>query len=121
MRLLWGVVTALIFALAGAANAHEGHDHGAPPPPVSTTIAPRVEAASTTFEAVVVARGTEMQVFIDSFATNEPVTGAAVEIDTPTGILAGTETEPGVYAFAAPWVASPGSYDLAITVIADAG
>ena len=24
-------------------RAHEGHDHGAPPPPVSATVAPRAE------------------------------------------------------------------------------
>lgn len=123
MRFFWGAIVAFTFtfALADVAAAHAGEDHGAPPLPVSATIAPRVDAASATFEAVVVARGAEMQVFVDSFATNKPVTGAAVEIDTPSGILTGTETEPGVYAFAAPWITTPGSYDLAITVIADAG
>jgi hypothetical protein len=42
-------------------------------------------------------------------------------MDTPSGVVTGTETEPGIYAFATPWVTTPGSYDLAITVIADAG
>lgn len=121
MRFAWALAFGLIFTMAGGASAHEGHDHGAPPPPVSTTIAPRVEAASQVFEAVVVARGTELQVYLDTFSLNEPVAGASVEIDTPSGVIKGTETEPGVYAFAAPWVAAPGSYDLAITVIADAG
>ena len=121
MRFPWVLAVALAFASAGSVTAHEGHDHGAPPPPVSTTIAPRVEASSLVFEAVVIARGAELQVYIDTFDTNAPVAGAAVEMDTPTGVIAGRETEPGVYAFAAPWVATPGSYDLAITVIADAG
>jgi RND family efflux transporter MFP subunit len=121
MRFLKAGIIAFTVAFGGAAAAHEGHDHGAPPPPVSTTIAPRVEAASTQFEAVVVARGAEMQVYLDSFATNTPINGASVEMDTPNGILAGTETEAGIYVFSAPWVATPGSYDLAITVIADAG
>ncbi|MBS3981679.1 MAG: hypothetical protein KGZ77_18065 [Rhodobacteraceae bacterium] len=110
-----------MFAFTSGVAAHEGHDHGAPPPPVSTTIAPRVEASSLVFEAVVIARGAELQVYVDTFDTNAPVAGAAVEMDTPSGVITGTETAPGVYAFSAPWVATPGSYDLAITVIADAG
>ena len=125
MRFGWALAVALTFGLTGGltggALAHEGHDHGAPPPPVSTTIAPRVEAASQVFEAVIIARGAELQVFIDTFDTNAPVTGAAVDMDTPAGVITGTETAPGVYAFATPWVTTPGSYDLAVTVIADAG
>ena len=121
MRFVGALAVVVMFAFTGGVAAHEGHDHGAPPPPVSTTIAPRVEAASTVFEAVVIARGAELQVYIDTFDTNAPVAGAAVEMDTPSGVIIGTETEPGIYAFSAPWVATPGSYDLAITVIADAG
>lgn len=121
MRFVGALAVVLMIAFTGGVAAHEGHDHGAPPPPVSTTIAPRVEAASTVFEAVVIARGAELQVYIDTFDANAPVAGAAVEMDTPSGVIIGAETEPGVYAFSAPWVATPGSYDLAIAVIADAG
>ncbi len=121
MRFPWALALALTLASVGGVAAHEGHDHGAPPPPVSTTIAPRVEASSLVFEAVVIARGAELQVYIDTFDTNAPVAGASVEMDTPSGVITGVETEPGVYAFATPWVTTPGSYDLAITVIADAG
>ena len=121
MRFVGALAAFLMFAFTGGVAAHEGHDHGAPPPPVSTTIAPRVEASSLVFEAVVIARSAELQVYIDTFDTNAPVAGAAVEMDTPSGVITGTETEPGVYSFSAPWVATPGSYDLAITVIADAG
>ena len=121
MRFVWALAMGLTLALAGGVAAHEGHDHGAPPPPVSTTIAPRAEAASLVFETVVIARGTDLEVYVDSFDTNAPVVGAAVEMDTPSGVIAGTETKPGVYTFSAPWVVTPGSYDLAITIIADAG
>ena len=121
MRFVWALAVGFTLALAGGVAAHEGHDHGAPPPPVSTTIAPRAEAASLVFEAVVIARGSDLEVYVDTFDTNAPVVGAAVEMDTPSGVITGTETKPGIYAFAAPWVATPGIYDLAITVIADAG
>lgn len=112
------------FALAVAlsatpvAQAHEGHDHGAPPPPVSTTIASRGDASSTDFEVVVVARDTTLFLHLDQFRSNEPVVGAEIEIDTATGILKpqSIPQEPGSYSVAAPFLAKPGKYDLAITV-----
>jgi hypothetical protein len=99
-------------------QAHEGHDHGAPPPPVTRTIAPRAEASSPDLELVAVARGAELILHLDTFRENEPVAGAAIEIDVPAGILSATEREAGVYAVAAPFVTRPGKYDLAFTITA---
>lgn len=105
---------------ASAVQAHEGHDHGAPPTPVSKTIAPRADASSTDFEIVAVARGSVLVLYLDRFRTNEPVEGAEIEIDTPAGILKpeAMAKEPGSYLVAAPFLAKPGKYDLAITVTA---
>lgn len=98
--------------------AHEGHDHGAPPPPVSKTIAPRADASSADFEVVVVARGKLLSIYLDTFRTNEPLDGATVEIDTPSGVLTPrpVANEPGSYEVEAPFIASPGKYDLALTI-----
>ncbi|WP_072392814.1 HlyD family efflux transporter periplasmic adaptor subunit [Hyphomicrobium sp. CS1BSMeth3] len=103
---------------AGAGNAHEGHDHGAPPPPVSNTIAPRAEASSSDFEMVLIARGGELMIHLDQFRTNAPVTGASIEIDTSSGQLVPVDKGNGVYAADAPFLTTPGSYDLAIIVTA---
>ncbi len=46
------VLSFLLFNLP-AGQAHEGHDHGAPLPPVSATIAPRFETSTEAFELVV--------------------------------------------------------------------
>lgn len=119
--LLFGpALLALAVWAAGSVRAHEGHDHGAPPPPVSKTIAPRIDASSADFELVVVARNQTLVVHLDQFRTNEPVTGAEIEIDTPTGVLKTQPIakDPGSYAVAAPFIANPGTYDLAITVTA---
>ncbi|KAF0226394.1 MAG: hypothetical protein FD175_3050 [Beijerinckiaceae bacterium] len=105
-----------LISLASPAFGHEGHDHGAPPPPVSATIAPRTDTSSTDFEVVAIARGNKLTLYVDTFAGNMPVNGAEIEIDTPQGTQkAQAETE-GVYGLAAPWLAMPGTYDLAITV-----
>jgi membrane fusion protein, heavy metal efflux system len=103
-----------------ALRAHEGHDHGAPPTPVSTTIAPRVDASSTTFELIAVYRNNALTIFVDRFVTNEPVTGAQIEVDTPNGAVAAKENPDGTYALPVDWAASGGSYDLIFTVTAGA-
>lgn len=98
------------------AAAHEGHDHGAPPPPVSVTIAPRADASSADFELVAIARGAKVRIYLDTFRGNEPVRDADIEVDSPAGTVKASATSDGAYTIDAPWLAQPGSYDLAFTV-----
>jgi len=113
-----GAVALLAAVLAGPVHAHEGHDHGAAPPPVSKTIAPRGEALSDAFELVAIPRDGTLTLFLDRFRTNEPVTGATVEIETPEGPKVATATPEGGYALPAPWLSKPGRHELVATVIA---
>ena len=76
-------------------RAHEGHDHGAPPTPVSSTIAPRADASSADFELVVIVRDGQLTLYLDTFKGNHPVAGAAMEIDAPSGMLTPREVAPG--------------------------
>lgn len=115
---LAGICLSVIGLAASSAAAHEGHDHGAPPPPVSTTIAPRADASTVDIELVAVARGERLEIFLDSFKGNEPVNGAMLEIDAPSGTLTAEASGEGTYVATAPWLTNPGSYDLAITVMA---
>ena len=118
-KALLAFLTVLLLVTGAPAHAHDGHDHGAPPTPVSSTIAPRADASSTDFEIVVIARGDKLAIFLDTFRENQPVDGAAIEIDAPGGILTPTADGSGTYSVAAPFLAKPGSYDLAITVSAN--
>lgn len=95
------LVIALLFSFTSAAFAHGGEDHGAPPPTVSRAVAPRAAAASEEFEAVIVLDGGKLRLYLDRFASNEPVAGARVEIDGAglNGVAA--EESPGVYGLAA--------------------
>jgi len=106
----------LALALVSPTFAHEGHDHDAPLPPVSATIAPRAEASSSDFELVLIARGTELVIHLDAFETNAPIPGADVELDTPSGSLRPVAKGEGMYTAQAPFLARPGRYDFAITV-----
>lgn len=118
---LFVIGTVLVIGLTSTrALAHEGHDHGAPPTPVSATIAPRADASSSDFEMVAVARNGQLTIYLDTFKDNTPVVNAEIEIDTPAGLLKPTAAhEAGTYAVAAPFLKSPGSYDLAVTVTAN--
>jgi len=118
-RLSFGLCGLLgAMALTTGALAHEGHDHGAPPPPQVTTLAPRAEAASADFELVAVLRDGTLTIHLDRFADNAPVEGATVEVDTPEGSQAAKPMGPGTYVLPAPFAAKPGAHDLAFTVTA---
>ena len=99
------------------AAAHEGHDHQAPPAPSTAGAAARAEASSAAFELVAIARGAELAIYVDRFATNEPVEGAKVEVETPAGPATAVPSG-DFYRLSAPWLTSPGRYDLMVTVSA---
>jgi len=113
---LW--VAVLLATFVAPAVAHEGHDHDAPPAPQSTASAPRAEAASDTMELVVIARGAELELYVDDFRTNVPVEDAVVEVETANGPVRATFEAGRPYRMAAPWAAKPGRNDLVVTVTA---
>jgi cobalt-zinc-cadmium efflux system membrane fusion protein len=103
---------------AGSALAHEGHDHGAAPPPVTKSIAPRGEAASSAFELVAVPREGTLTLYLDRFQTGAPIANATLTVETPTGPVTAQAAEPGIYRLPAPWLSKPGHHDLLVTVTA---
>src|SRR5688572_15515608 len=61
---------------AAASVAHEGHDHGPAPAPLPAATKPRVAVQTEAFELVGIAANGQLSLFLDKFATNEPVTDA---------------------------------------------
>ena len=104
---------------AGSLLAHEGHDHDAPPPAAISNLAPRTEAASEHYELVAIARGGDLVIYLDRFATNESVDGASIEVETPAGPQPARAMANEPYRLSAPWTGKPGSYDLIFTVTKD--
>lgn len=113
---LWAAL--LLAIVVAPAVAHEGHDHDAPQVPPSTTSAPRAETVSDTIELVVIARGGELELYIDNFRTNAPIDDAAVEVETPAGPEVAKPESGGPYRLVAPWALKPGRHDLVVTVMA---
>jgi membrane fusion protein, heavy metal efflux system len=103
--------------IGAAALAHEGHDHGNEAPSPSAAL-PRGSAVSADFELVAVLRNGELAIYLDRFATNEPIAGAGIEIETPEGAKNAEARDDGSYRLAAPWAKAGGHYDLIFTVTA---
>jgi len=110
-------VTAVLCGAIAPATAHEGHDHEEQQP-VSAGALPRGEAASDAFEIVAIVRGEKLEIYLDRFATNEPVTGATLEVESPDGPVKAAASADGTYRVAAQWLAKGGHTDLIFTVTA---
>ena len=89
-------VTAALCAAIAPTYAHEGHDDGEQQP-VSAGALPRGEADSSAFEIVAIVRGENLEIYLDRFATNEPVIGATLEIESPNGPVKATADADGTY------------------------
>lgn len=120
LRVFLPVAFSIGLAIAGSGRglAHDGHDHGAPPTPVSTTIAPRVDASSTQFELVGVLRQGKLTLHLDRFTTNEPVRDAEIEVETANGTVKAAPTPDGTYALDASFAGRGEKHDLIFTVTA---
>ena len=111
MLLVWPAI-----ALADA-----GHDHGAAPPAVSANLAPRIEAQSESFELLAVLGNGKLTLYLDRFATNEPVSNARIEIESGAFKAVAQPGADGVYTVPGEAFASPGEYPLVFTIQAADG
>ena len=76
------LVTLVAFSLPvwAGGDSSDGHSHEAPAPlPVSQSVTPRAVAATEEFEVVTSLEGKKLVVYVDRFASNEPVVQAKVD------------------------------------------
>ena len=112
----------LLFCLAalslgsGSALAHEGHDHAPTVRAPATGLAPRVAAASPDIELLAELRQDTLLIYLDRFATNEPLSGATIEVEVGPNHAAAAPAGEGLYQVSAPWLARPGRHTLVFTV-----
>jgi len=110
------LVVAAMFVLP--VSAHEGEDHGAPAEAAQPAAETGLRAATATelFELVAVASGGRLTLYLDRFATNEPITGAKVEIDQGAFNAVAQEVEAGVYQVSADELSQPGPHALTVAI-----
>lgn len=118
VRMFFLVTFIALPAWAGG-DSSDGHTHAAPPVPAMVAPAqatPRAVAATEDFEVVAVLEGKQLVVYVDRFASNEPVAKAKVEVEG-AGLkgLAG-EAAPGTYVMAVAAAIAPGKHPLTISI-----
>src|SRR5262245_51384763 len=70
-----------IFLSLSAPFAHEGHeDEDATRSALASSTYPRVTANSESYELVGIMRGERLSIYLDHFATNEPIADAKVKV-----------------------------------------
>lgn len=104
---------------ASVARAHEGHDHETPPSASTSTTRDRGEAHSDRLEILATLDGDTLQVFIDRYATNAPLDGATVEIETAAGPAKAEALGNGVYRLTGVPLPDSGPVHLIVSVSLD--
>ena len=110
------LATVIAFPAWAGGDSSDGHTHAAPEPIPVVTLSPRAAAATEDFEVVAAIEGKKLVVYLDRFASNEPVTKAVVEVEG--GGLKGVagEIAPGTYALDVATAMSPGKHPLTIAI-----
>ena len=110
------VATVIAFPAWAGGDSSDGHTHAAPAPIPVVTLSPRAAAATEEFEVVAALEGKKLVVYLDRFASNDPVTKAVVEVEG--GGLKGVagEIAPGTYALDVATAMSPGKHPLTIAI-----
>lgn len=113
------LATLIALPVWAGGDSSDGHSH-APPVPVPVTLnAPRALAASEDFEVVAVLEGKQLIVYVDRFASNEPVVKAVVEVDGAGFKGLAVESTPGIYVMDIASPMPPAKHALTISIAAD--
>jgi hypothetical protein len=108
-----------ISLLVGSVNAHEGHDDAASPvASIAGAGSPRIEAASDLFEIVGVVDKGAMTLFLDRYATNEPIANAKIDIEIGSAKGPAQVNSDGTYTFRHAALATPGQLPVTLAITA---
>ncbi len=110
------LLAAALLGLAPAVFGHGGEDHGAPPPAVSQAVAPRASAATEEFEVVAVLEEKQLVIYVDRFASNEPLANAKIELEGAGLKGIARELTPGTYVMDLATAIPPARHPLTISI-----
>lgn len=103
---------------AGVGIASEGHDHGGGAAAVAETASPRISAHSDLFELLGIVSKGQMVVYLDRYASNEPVTGARIEFEAGEAKGIAAPQADGTYLLKLGTLGQPGDTAFSFTVTA---
>lgn len=102
------------------ALAHDGHDHAAAAPGATAAASPRIAVHSDLFELVGVVERGGLTLYLDRFASNEPVADARIEFESGPHQGTAARQEGGSYRIQFDGLADAGQRAFAFTVVAGA-
>ena len=107
----------IAFALAPPVWAAGDHSHDAPAAASGAT-SPRISSHSDLFELVGVVENSEMTIYLDRYASNEPVTDATIEVEAGAAKGMATAQADGSYSFRHELLGQPGALSVSFVVAA---
>lgn len=112
------LATLIAFPAWAGGDASDGHTHAesAPAPVPVTASAPRTVAATEDFEVVAILEGRHLVVYVDRFASNEPVVKAKVEVEGAGLKGLASEAAPGTYVMDLAAALAPAKHALTISI-----
>ena len=113
---LWAAGVCWLLPMTSFAHGGEDHRHEIPAPALTATLEPRLEAASRELELLTVWQQDGLLIYLDRYASNEPVSGAKLTVDLDNQTLVATPAGPGLYRLAQATGLKPGDHELVFTV-----
>jgi multidrug efflux pump subunit AcrA (membrane-fusion protein) len=113
MRIFFLVLTITLFT---SVVAHEGHDDTPPPSLPTLSLAPRVVTHSADLELVGLVKDGQLVIYLDVFATNEPITNAKIEVESGNFKAIAQATKTGYYLLPAEKLLTHGKHELVFTI-----
>lgn len=112
------LATVIAFPAWAGGDASDGHTHAesAPAPIPVTASAPRALAATEDFEVVAILEGKHLVVYVDRFASNDPVAKAKVEVEGAGLKGLASEAAPGTYVIDLAAALPPAKHALTISI-----
>lgn len=111
-------LAALLLFMPVAISAHEGEEHSEEPVVATGSVtvpSGRLEARNANVELVAAASGHDLTIWIDRWATGEPITNAALSV-TIDGKRVIAKPSNGVYTLSAPTLDAPGDRRMSFIV-----
>lgn len=110
---------ALVFlTLATTAFAGEGHDHGGAPAANASSASPRITLHTDLFELTGIVDSGKMTVYLDRYATNEPLAGATIAFESGSDKGLASPQADGTYLIRFESLDKPGELSMSFSVTA---
>lgn len=118
MKQMGVFLLALFMAFPGWAggDSSDGHTHAAPAAVLTTAVAPRAATFSEDFEIVAAVEGGKLVLYVDHYASNEPVEKATVELEGAGLKGVASEVSPGTYVMVLSAGMPPARHPLTISI-----